>query len=175
MLLDGAIEHTPVGALFFGRLTGLSRPYHRDRDERDKLVKPVHHPAAKAHPQMRDEVPLKRLQPVTLPLSGKPEGLIPTTAPYPVAEAFQNDPDRRMMPGPVPERPHGVHRSAVRATPAAKFHRAVAYIVIPLHKPMAPNPGTSTAGAQTRPWPEKRILPPKPQNLLDTHHEKKRQ
>jgi hypothetical protein len=40
---------------------------------------------------------------------------------------------------------------------------------------MAPNPGTAAAGAQTRPRPQKRIFSPKPENLLDTHHEKKRQ
>ena len=105
--------------------------------------------AAKAHSQISRDVPLERPQPVILPLPGEPEGLIPKAAQYPVAEAFQDDPDRRMMPGPVPERPHGVHRAAVRTAPSPKFYVAVAVIEVTRHKTMTPNPGTAAALAQT--------------------------
>ena len=175
MLSNGMTEHTPVGPFFLCRTNGLGRPDHRDAEDGNKLMKTGHHTAAEAHPQMRRDVPLERPQPMILPLPGKPKGFIPKAAKHPVAEAFQDDPNRRMMPGPVPERPHGVHGAAVRATPASQFHEAVAVIKVAHHKTMTPNPGTAATGAQTRPRPQKRILPPEPENLLDTHHEKKRQ
>jgi hypothetical protein len=118
--------------------------------------------AREVHPKKSQDVPPERPQPVILPLPGKPEGLIPKAALYPVTEAFQNNPDRRMMPGPVAERPHDVYAAAIRATPSSKFDRAVAVIEVTHHKTMAPNPGTAATDAQTRPRPEKRILPPKP-------------
>jgi hypothetical protein len=138
-------------------------------------MKTGHHAAAEAHPQMREDISPERPQPVILSLPGESKGLIPKTAQYPVTEACDDDPNRRMMPGPVSERPHGVHRAAVRATPASQENVAVAVIEVTHHKTMTPNPGTSAARAQTRSRPEKRILPPKPENLLDTHHDKKRQ
>ena len=138
-------------------------------------MKSGNHTASKAHSQMRRNVPLERPQPVILSLPGEPRGLIPKAAQDPVAEAFQDNANRRMMPGPVPERPHGVHGPTVRATPAPKFHEAVAAVEVSLHKPMAPNTSAAAAFAQTRPRTEKRIVPPESENLLDTHHEKKRQ
>ena len=94
------------------------------------------------------DVPLERSKPVALPLPGEPKGLIPTAAQYPVAEAFQDDPNRRMMPGPVPERPHGVHGAAVRATPASQLYETVTIVEVANHKTMTPDPGTAAAGAQ---------------------------
>ena len=124
---------------------------------------------------MRRNVLPERPQPVILPLPGESKGLIPKTAQDPVAKAFQDDPDRRVMPGPVAERQHSVHTAAVRATPSPEFYVAVAFIKVALHKTMTPNPGTAATDAQTRPRPQKRTLPPKSENILDTHHEKKRQ
>jgi len=138
-------------------------------------VKTGYQTTAEAHPQMRGDVFLERPQPVILPPPGEPKGLIPKAVQYPVAEACEDDPNLCMMPGPVPERPHGVHRAAVRAAPASEFYETIALIEVARHETMAPNPGTAAALVQTRPRPEKRILPPKPENFLDTHHDKKRQ
>ena len=124
---------------------------------------------------MREDISSERPQPEILPLPGESKRLIPKTAQYPVTEACEDDPNRRMMPGPISKRPHGVYCAAVRTTPSSQFHEAVTAIKIAHHKTMAPNPGTAATLAQTRLRSQKRILPPEPVNLLDTHHEKKRQ
>lgn len=66
---------------------------------------------------MRLDVPLECLEPMPLPLPGRPQGLIPEPMRHPITERLGNRPYRRVMPGPVAEGPYRVHASADRASP----------------------------------------------------------
>src|SRR3990172_1800299 len=136
-------------------------------------MEPLNEIAHSVHAQPYLDVSQERAHPMTLPLPGKLQRLVPETMRDPMRQARDDRLNRRMMSRPIVRVPNRVHTPAVRTPPSPKPQRAGIAIKIPKHKPMSPDPGTSAPLAQTplRSW--KPIILPQPENLLDTHHEKK--
>src|SRR5271169_5914925 len=93
----------------------------------------------------------------------------------PISEAEGDGLNRRVMSRPIVRVLNRVHAAAVWTPPPSKPQRLGITIKIAKHEPMPPNPGTSASLTQTPLRPRKRITLSQPENLLDTHHEKKRQ
>ena len=138
-------------------------------------MKTRHQTIAETHPEPHLDIIFERTQPMTLPLPRKPQRLVPEAMHDPIRETSGDGLNRRVMPLPIVRVLNRLHAAAVRTPPSSKPHGLGITIKIAKHEPMPPNPGAATPLAQTSLRPRKRITLPQPENLLDTHHEKKRQ
>jgi len=138
-------------------------------------MNPINEIAAHVHAQPCFDITPERTHPMTLPLPGKPQGLVPEAMRDPMRQARYDRLNRRMMSRPIVRVLNRVHAPAVRTPPPSKPQRRGIAIQIAEHETMTPNPGTSAPLVQTPHWPRKHIAFPQPENLLDTHHIKKRQ
>lgn len=108
-------------------------------------MKPLNEIAARVHAQPCLDITPERAHPMTLPLPGKLQGLVPETMRDPMRKSRYDRLNRRMMSWPIVRVPNRVHAPAVRTPPPPKPQRRSIAVKIAEHETMTPNPGTSAS------------------------------
>lgn len=137
-------------------------------------VKAVHNIAFEAQAKIGSYVLLKRSKPVSLSLPGVC-AFPPYAVPHPMAHPLDYDPYRHMMPGPVSEGPYCIYATTIGADVPLQTNGAAVSVKIRIDKSVAPYPPALTVVTLADNWSRKREITPLQKNILDAHHEKKRQ